>query len=98
MNGNLFRSIFKVMAGICNLWSYKISLDDLSRIYGVFFKDVPIKFKIFVKDGAIIKLTMIPYKLVAKDLIGASAGKSPYNDGVLMLNGRVFDAMANSSR
>lgn len=86
------------MAGICNLWSYKISLDDLSRIYGVFFKDVPIKFKIYVKEGAIIKLSMIPYKLVATDLIGMSAGKSPYNEGVLKLNGRVFNAMANSSR
>lgn len=86
------------MAGICNLWSYKISLDDLSRIYGIFFRDAPIKFKIYVKEGAIIKLSMTPYKLIAKDLIGMSVGKSAYQEGVLMLNGRVFNAMANSSR
>ena len=86
------------MGGICNLWNYKISLDDLSRIYGVFFKDVPIKFKIYVKEGSIIKLNIIPFKLVAKDLIGVNAGKSSPCDGVLMLNGRVFNAMANSSR
>lgn len=86
------------MAGICNLWSYKVSLDDLSRIYGVFFKDVPIKFKIYVKEGSIIKLNIIPFKLVAKELMGVSAGKSVYCEGVLMLNGRVFNAMANSSR
>ena len=98
MNGRLFESIFKAMAGICNLWSYKVSLDDLSRIYGVFFKDVPIKFKIYVKEGSIIKLNIIPFKLVAKDLIGVNVGKSQYCEGVLMLNGRVFNAMANSSR
>lgn len=86
------------MTGICNLWNYKISLDDLSRIYGVFFKDIPIKFKIYAKEGSIIKLNIIPFKLVAKDLIGVSAGKSSIGEEVLMMNGRVFNAMANSSR
>jgi hypothetical protein len=44
-----------------NIWNYKISLSDLCKIYGIFFRDIATKLKIFVKDDQIIKMTINPY-------------------------------------
>jgi hypothetical protein len=68
-------------------------LTDLSKVYGIFFRDIPIKLKVYVKKNEIIKLSIIPYNLFAKDLLGTTG-----TNEILNFNGRIFKAMANSSR
>lgn len=70
-NGVVINTIFQVIKNTSRLWKYRISLDDLSQVYAIFFRDIPMKLKIYVKNGEIIKLSMKPYGLFSINLLGA---------------------------
>ncbi len=82
-----------MIKGINNLWRYRISLDDLARVYAIFFRDIPIKLKVFIKNGEVIKLLMVPYNLFSLNLLG-----TPGANGVINLKARIFNVMASSNR
>lgn len=92
-NGAAIKAIFKAIKEISNLWRYRISLDDLSQVYGIFFRDIPMKLKIYVKKGGIIKLAMTPYNLFSINLLGTTG-----TEGLINLKGRIFNVLANSRR
>lgn len=52
------------------MWPYSISLDQLSNLYSIFFKNIPMKFKIYVQKEEIIKIAIIPYRCLGKELFG----------------------------
>lgn len=92
-NGNIINTFFKVAKESKKLWNYKISIEDLSKIYSIFFRDIPIKLKIFIKNQEIIRLSIIPYHVFSKDLLG----KKGVNE-IMTLTARIFNAMGTSSR
>jgi hypothetical protein len=63
-------SIFSSIKNIPNVWPYSISLDQISNLHAIIFKDLPIKFKIYFKDNEIIKMSILPYRCMGRELLG----------------------------
>jgi hypothetical protein len=92
-NGVVTTTFFQVISSITNLWTYKVSLNDLSKLYAIFFRDVPMKLKIFVKNSSIIKLMIVPYNLFSNQLLGTTSSTDAMN-----LSARIFNVMAGSRK
>ena len=56
-NGLIANNIFQLMQKSAKLWNHKVSLIDLNKIYNIFFRDIPKKLKVYLKNGEINAVT-----------------------------------------